>query len=283
MSEPVLTVVVPCSNSERFLDRCLRSISGAERGKLEVIVVDNQSKDRTLEIVAAYGDLVTQIISEPDRGQSDALNKGFRAANGTFVCWLNSDDEFVAGAVPRIVADLQVGERDWYTAGMVWIDEESRIIRCSPPLPYWSGLAGYGATGVGGPSSFVRRSAIEQAGTFDEQLHFSMDTDMWYRLHARGVKLQLLNEYVWAFRIHVASKTSHLHLGEAMNAAMARERLLLAQRHGFGTSWFDERVLVSATRVLGFLSGRDQRAWLDSWRYRGKDVSSLQCRRHAHG
>ena len=275
MSEPVLTVVVPCWNSERFLRRCLASLVGAAPGVLEVIVVDNQSSDDTLAIVSSHGELVSRVISESDRGQSDALNKGFRAATGKFVCWLNSDDEFVGGALARVLAVLQRGQDDWYTAGMVWIDEASCIVRCSPPLPHWNLLARYGATGIGGPSSFVRRSALAKVGEFDERLHYSMDTDMWYRLHKLGVRLTVLGLYVWAFRIHAASKTSHVHLGERMNAGMSKERFLLAERHGFGTTRLDEKLLMAGTRAVGLLSGRDLRAWSDTRRYRGRHVNEL--------
>lgn len=275
MSEPVLTVVVPCWNSERFLRRCLASLAGAPPGVLEVIVVDNQSSDDTLAIVSSYGTLVSRVISEPDRGQSDALNKGFRAATGRFVCWLNSDDEFVGGALARVLAVLKQAQDDWYTAGMVWIDETSCVVRCSPPLPHWNLLERYGATGIGGPSSFIRRAALENIGEFDERLHYSMDTDMWYRLHRRGVGLTVLGFYVWAFRIHAASKTSHLHLGERMNDGMMKERLVLGERHGFGTTPLAEKLLLAGTRAIGLLSGRDLRAWSDTRRYRGRHVNEL--------
>lgn len=275
MSEPVLTVVVPCWNSERFLSRCLASLAGAPPGVLEVIVVDNQSSDDTLTIVSSYGALVSRVISERDRGQSDALNKGFRAATGRFVCWLNSDDEFVGGALPRVLAALEQAQHDWYTAGMVWIDEASCMVRCSPPLPHWKLLQRYGATGIGGPSSFVRRSVIAVVGEFDERLHYSMDTDMWYRLHKQGVRLTVLGFYVWAFRIHAASKTSHLHLGERMNDEMMKERLLLGERHRFGTTQLHSKVLLAGTRAIGLMSGRDLRAWSDTRRYRGRHVNKL--------
>ena len=278
MSQPVLTVVVPCWNSERFLGRCLASLAGSAAGTLEVIVVDNQSNDNTLAIVAAHGQLVSRVISERDRGQSDALNKGFREATGKFVCWLNSDDEFVGGALAVILATLENAHGDWYTAGMVWIDEFSSIVRCSPPLPYWQLLGRYGATGIGGPSSFVRRTALAKAGTFDECLHYSMDTDLWFRLHTHGVRLRILSFYAWAFRIHAASKTSHVHLGARMNDGMTKERVLLAKRHGFQATRLDECLLWAGTRAIGFLSGRDVRAWVDTRRYQGRHVRELAVR-----
>lgn len=275
MSQPVLTVVVPCWNSERFLGRCLASLADAPPGVLEVIVVDNQSSDDTLAIVSSYGELVSQVISERDRGQSDALNKGFRAATGTFVCWLNSDDEFVGGSLVRVLRVLEHAKDDWYTGGMVWIDEANCVVRCSPPLPDCTLLRRYGATGVGGPSSFVRRTSLARVGEFDERLHYSMDTDMWFRLHAQGVRLNALSFYVWAFRVHAASKTSHVHLGERMNDAMWKERSIIAQRHGFGATPFDVKLLLAGTRAIGLLSGRDLRAWSDTRRYRGRHVGEL--------
>ncbi|MFM7135848.1 MAG: glycosyltransferase family 2 protein [Planctomycetota bacterium] len=283
MSEPVLTVVVPCWNSEQFLGRCLASLAGVPAGSLEVIVVDNESSDNTRAIVEAHGGLVSQVISEPDRGQSDALNKGFRAATGRFVCWVNSDDEVIGGSLARIVSILEHAQGDWYTAGMVWIDEASRIVRCSPPLPHWPVLERFGATGIGGPSSFVRRAVVTRVGQFDERLHYSMDTDMWYRLHSQGVKLHALSFYVWAFRIHAASKTSHVHLGQRMNAGMMADRMVLARRYGFGTTRLHTAFLQAGTRALGLLSGRDFRAFQDTRCLRGRSVVELSCQRAAAG
>jgi glycosyltransferase involved in cell wall biosynthesis len=275
MSAPVLTVAIPCSNSERFLHRSLGSMRGIEPRKVEVIVVDNQSSDQTLQVVAAYSDIVTRVISERDRGQSDALNKALAHATGDFYCWLNSDDEFVADALPRVVSVLEAADADWYTAGMVWIDEADAVLRCSPPLPYSAFLRGYGASGIGGPSSFVRRTALEKVGGFDEALHYSMDTDMWHRLHSRGVGLRTLQFYAWAFRLHEGSKTSHIHLGRPMIAGMHHEHSLLGARHGYGVTLFDTLMLQLGTRIAGLWSGRDIRAWRDTRRYRGRHVSAI--------
>jgi glycosyltransferase involved in cell wall biosynthesis len=273
--QPVLSIVVPSYNSGPLLSRCLASFGGAHGGRTEVIVVDNDSRDQTAEVVAAHGEIVTTFISEPDRGQSDALNKGFATARGKYVCWMNADDEFVTGAVSRLVSDLEHAEGDWYTAGMIWIDGESRVTKCSPAMPFWFPLPQAGMTGVGGPSSIVRREVAAEAGAFDESLHYCMDTEMWLRLHAKGVTMTRLPYYVWAFRVHALSKTSHVHLSGKANASMTAERSQIASRFGLPHGKAAELVAAVGTRWVGAVSGRDFRAFLDTARYRGKPLADV--------
>ncbi len=273
--QPVLSIVVPSYNGGPLLFRCLASFGCPDSGKTEVIVVDNDSRDQTAEVVAAHGELVTTFISEPDRGQSDALNKGFAASRGKYVCWMNADDEFVTGAVSRLVSDLEHADGDWYTAGMIWIDDESRVMKCSPAMPFWFPLPQAGMTGVGAPSSIVRREVAEQAGDFDESLHYCMDTDMWLRLHARGVAMTRLPYYVWAFRVHTLSKTSHVHLSGKANPAMVAERARIAARFSLPHGKAAELVAAVGTRWVGAVSGRDLRAYVDTSRYQGRPLGDV--------
>jgi glycosyltransferase involved in cell wall biosynthesis len=272
---PILSVVVPSWNSAEYLPRCLASFGDAKSHGVEVIVVDNASTDQTPSIVKDNEHVVSRFISERDRGQSDALNKGLAQATGTFFCWLNSDDEFVPGAVAALAKMLERAAGDWYTAGMVWIDPDSRVIRCSPHLPVWAPLSKIGISSVGGPSSFIRRSIAARAGPYNEKLHFCMDADMWYRLHRMGVRLRRLPGYVWAFRVHHGSKTSHVHLTGNMSEPMAEEIRGIYTQHGVfhGRGWDYARL--AATRMIGAASLRDARAAVDTGRFRGRPVSTL--------
>ena len=272
---PILSVVVPSWNSAEYLPRCLASLGDAKAHGVEVIIVDNASTDRTSTIVKDYEYVVSRFISERDRGQSDALNKGLAQATGTFFCWLNSDDEFVPGAVAAVTKVLKRAAGDWYTAGMVWIDPDSRVIRCSPHLPVWAPLGKIGISSVGGPSSFIRRSIAARAGPYNEKLHFCMDADMWYRLHRMGVRLRRLPGYVWAFRVHHGSKTSHVHITGQLSEPMAAEIRGIYAQHGVlhGRCWDCARLAV--TRIMGAVSLRDARAALDTGRFRGRPVSVL--------
>jgi len=273
--QPLLTVVVPSYNTAAYLPRCLKSFEGTHDGKIEVIVVDNVSQDGSADIVAAYSHLVSRFISEPDRGQSDALNKGFAAARGRYVCWMNSDDEFVSGAVSRLVQTLASATGHWYSAGMIWIDEESRITKCSPAMPRWFPLPQLGATGVGTPSCIMSRETAIRAGPFDEKLNYCMDTDMWWRLHSQGVALLQLPYYVWAFRVHPLSKTSHVHLQSNPNDAMATERELISDRYALSFGRRAGILRAIGTRWVGAISGRDILAYWDTMRYRGKRADDV--------
>lgn len=275
-SSSVLSVVIPSWNSGAYLERCLTSLREARSFGIEVIVVDNESTDSTSETVARFADVVTVFIREADQGQSDALNKGYAHAKGDFVCWLNADDEFVPGAIPKLAAALGGTNAQWLTSGTVWIDSQSQVVRCSPPLPVYPLLLRLGLTCVGGPSTFIRRGLLPRIGAFDISCHFAMDTDLWYRMHKLEIPLAVIPGYTWAFRIHEQSKTSHVHLTGRFSAAMEKERLRLFQRHGVASGKFPGLCRQLGVRACGFWSGRDFRAWADTQRYRGRPLSEVK-------
>lgn len=224
-----VTVVTPSYNQGEFIERTVRSVL-SQRGpfQLEYLVMDGGSTDGTLEVLRPYRDRL-QLASAEDRGQSDAINKGFRAATGEVLAWLNSDDTYEPGAIATAVAALAGGAR-WCFGQCRIVDEEDREIRRGiSAYKTWSSRRYSRARLLSGnlipqPAVFFRRDLLEEAGALDESLHYSMDYDLWLRFASRAEPVFVARDLA-SFRWHRRSKTSSRFV------ASAREALRVARRH----------------------------------------------------
>ena len=263
---PRVSIVMPCLDQARYLPRALYSVLNQEGTfDLECIVVDGGSTDGTQDILAAHGDRI-RWTSGPDRGQSDALNKGFSTATGAVRGWLNSDDLLAPGAIQRVI-DVFEHERDvqWLYGKVVIIDEEDRVIR-RPITAYknWRMREfSYGRllteNWISQMGVFWRREAQEHAGPFRLDRHLTMDYDYWLRLGARWPG-RFVDDYLAAFRWYPTTKTG------GQSARMLREELAVAEEHAGGRYPWEIRIhRLNAVRtraayaLLKAASGRGRR------------------------
>jgi len=205
MSSPRVSVVVPSYNHARFLRSTIDSVLSQDYGTLELIVIDGGSHDGSLEILKSYGDRL-RFVSERDRGQADAINRGFARATGDILCWLNSDDMFMPGIIPRMVRAFRDHPQADFVYGRGWnIDESGRLIDEAGVLTFDLWKLIHQRNFIQQPSCFFRRSLIERVGPIDESLHYVMDWDLWIRFAAyRGL---YVDEF-WSYnRVHGANKT----------------------------------------------------------------------------
>ncbi len=126
---PLVSIVTPSLNQGKFLEETIQSVLSQEYPKLEYLIVDGGSTDNSLEIIRKYADQLAWWVSEPDQGQTDAINKGFSHAKGQVLAWLNSDDSYLPGAVSSAVTCLQA----YPEAAMVYgdanlVDEDGQIL-----------------------------------------------------------------------------------------------------------------------------------------------------------
>ena len=206
MSPPSFTIVTPCLNAAATLPATLASVREQRYGgDVEHLVVDGGSVDGTLEILAAAPSV--RYVSEPDRGLSDAVNKGIRMASGDVVGWLNADDLYLPGALERVGAAL--AERPdvlWATGPCLIIDGEGSEIRRfvtrykSILLRRYSYRMHLVQNFVASPSTFIRREAFDRVGALDERFRYSMDYDLWLRL-GRVAPPLVLDRPLAAFRM----------------------------------------------------------------------------------
>ena len=207
MTEPLVTVVTPSFNQGRFIRATIESVLSQDYPNLEYIIMDGGSTDETASVVAEYSSRL-KWISEPDNGQSHAINKGFRMAKGEIVSWLNSDDIYLPGAVRRAVEELQRNTR----AGAVYgegylIDRDGAIKEVFPhtqPLNLWrlAHLSDY----ILQQTVFFRKRVFEEVGYLDEDLHYTMDWDILIRIGKR-FEIAYIPEFMGCLREYAEAKS----------------------------------------------------------------------------
>jgi glycosyltransferase involved in cell wall biosynthesis len=200
------SIVTPCLNAEATIAEALCSVREQGYDALEHVVVDGGSTDGTMDIVRAGGAHV-RWISEPDRGLSDAMNKGIRLARNDIVGWLNADDLYLPGALERVAAAFERRpDALWVTGRCLIIDADGKEIRRGVTrykdalLRRWSFPLFLTQNFVSSPATFVRRETLEELGGFEERFRYSMDYDVWLKLGKRSAPV-LIDEPLACFRM----------------------------------------------------------------------------------
>lgn len=205
-----LSFVIPTRNQARFLGQCIDGCIAQGIEDSEIIVVDGASTDDTRAVLAGYGDQI-RWVSEPDRGQSDAINKGIRMASGELVGWINSDDYYASSrAVGALLAAFDA-ERDVDIA----YGNGERVDTSGAPLgPYRARPIQRLADIVTHPASFVlqpavlfRRQLFLDIGGIDDALHYTMDYELWIRMFAAARKARYIPEVIACARYHADAKS----------------------------------------------------------------------------
>ena len=208
MAQPTVTIVTPSYNQGEFIRATLESVLAQDYPRLEYIVMDGGSTDQTASIAGEYASRLTW-ISEKDRGQAHAINKGFARAKGEIVAWLNSDDILLPGAVTGAVnafAAVPPGIGGIYGEGYL-MDRQGRLTRRFPatePFNLWKLV--YLSDYVLQQSAFFRLAAVEEIGWLDEKLHYALDWDLLIRLGKR-FGLQYVPQDLGALREYAEAKS----------------------------------------------------------------------------
>ena len=313
-NRPFVSIVIPSFNQAGFIADAIESVLNQDYPYLECLVIDGDSTDGTLDVLHRHGDRL-RWISEPDRGQAHALNKGWRMAHGEILGWLNSDDTYRPGALQAIVAAFQLhpevggiyGDCDYISAAGEFLEKyetgpfdlETFFRTSRSPIPQ--------------PSMFIRSTVYNHVGPVNEDLHLVIDWEYWLRVGMQYPILYLPRTLA-TFRVHGSSKsaTESLRFGEettrvyrkmfadctlplnlrrykkeAMNSVLLQAAKyafdgaqLQEARHYLIEGWriqpFHMRRFMPKIFVLSFLGRRGWSAWMHFRRWRGAKLGVFE-------
>lgn len=227
----LLSVVTPVRNQARYLGETLESVA-ALASPHEHLVVDGASEDGTVGLLEGRDDPSLSWTSEPDRGQTDAVNKGFRRAKGELVAWLNGDDAYFPEAVDRAVAHIASNpEVKAVYGGQTYVNAAGEPVRTFVPKRFSWRRYLYLGDNVPTPTVIFRRELLEREGGLDESYADAADYDFYLRILREG-RVDPIREPLVRFRYHADSKTGSnidLQLDEGLEIRLKRARGPLAR------------------------------------------------------
>lgn len=254
---PRISIVTPSFNQGRFLEETIRSVLSQAYESLEYIVVDGGSADGSAEIIQGFEPSLAFWCSERDKGQADALNKGFSRATGDVLGFLNSDDVYCPGALGRVAEAWRASERkeefwvafpveDRNKAGTVvsWLN------RTPPVLARWLDLASFSS--LHQPGVFWSRNLYSRVGGFDPSYHYAFDRKFFVSLLKAGYEyVSQPGPAVASFRLHEEAKSGQLSTMPWSETAFFAEFVRLSEELGVGVSKeFIRRVRREELQVL---------------------------------
>ncbi len=234
---PLFSIIIPSYNQGHFIEETINSVLSQSYKNTEVLVIDGGSSDGTIEVLKSFGDRIFW-MSEKDRGQTHAINKGLTLSKGAIIAYLNSDDYYLDGTLEKVTKIFE-SDKDtlWLTGDYVIVNEKGvaiqsfiaiykRLLRKRLSFNLLTVL-----NPVIQPSTFMTRSLMDRVGAFNEELRYTMDYDYWLR----AISIQrpvILRDKLSAFRVHKESK------GGSQYSRQFEEELKVAkvyQNHSFLT------------------------------------------------
>lgn len=201
-----ISIITPSFNQSHFIEKTILSVKNQDYPNIEHIIVDGGSTDGTIEILKKYDYLIW--ISEPDNGQTEAINKGFKIATGEIITYLNSDDLLLPGAVSAVAdAFSKYPETDFVYGDYKVIDSNGNQLLSRKTINFDKNVLIYGRALIAQPASFFKRNVIDKIGYLDESYDFCMDLEFWIRAVLNGIKFKKIDFPLAAQRLHRDAKT----------------------------------------------------------------------------
>ena len=232
--KPKISVITITFNSAATLEETILSVTSQDYPDLEYVIIDGGSTDGTLDIIRKYKDKIQIVVSEPDRGISDAFNKGIARATGEIVGIINSDDILLPGALQK-VADSYDPKVDVYSGHILfWDVDTDETFPSYPDVAFDTLRLQYN---VAHPARFIRKDAYERYGLYREDLRYMMDIELLCRFYKQGASFLLVDSPLAKFRIGGTTNDSIYKKKEDYRA--------FVQSFG-GSSWDFRRIWMQA-------------------------------------
>jgi len=225
-----ISIVTPSYNQAKYLEECVRSVKEQSHVPYEHIVVDGASTDGTVELLrelsSSPGYQHLRWTSEPDRGQSDALNKGFHSARGDLIGWLNADDKYRSRCFEHVVTDFGRHKQcDVLYGDYTVIDQDSRCLQIRREISFSPFVLAYHKVlYIPTTATFFNQRVFREGNFVDIQYHYAMDYEFFLRLSRRGYRFRHVPKLLADFRWHPESKT-----GKAAWKQAEEQQLILAR------------------------------------------------------
>ena len=247
---PLVSIVTPSYNQAAFIEATLLSVLDQDYTRIEYRVIDGASTDGSVEIIRRYASRLAGWVSEPDKGQAEAINKGFAQATGEIVAWFNSDDLYLPGAVSAAVRAFEKNpEAGLVFSDVVSIDGAGKTINIMT-FDDWGLEDLLQFNIISQPGVFIRRAVLERCGLLDPTFHYLLDHHLWLRA-ARLAPIVYTRERWAAARFHAGAK----NVNQAPGFGQEADRLVewLAAQPDFQPEWqrLEGRIRAGADRMNG--------------------------------
>lgn len=288
---PKITVVTPTYKQGHFIEETILSVIHQNYPNLEHILMDGKSPDNTMEVVDKYRDHFAVIVSEKDKGQSDAINKGFERATGELLTWINSDDMLTPGALAAAAIAYKTSGANFIN-GVAQVFREGKLVHqcitsCPEgpmPLQDMLDLENCWLTGQfwWQPDCFFSRELWEKAGSHVRvDWYYSMDYELWLRMASAGAKVHSIGRPICWYRTHADQKTSEGE-GEGFRGELPKVVVDHCEKHGIVLEKREKEVVKGRLRVVFFNdvgfeygAGIAQRRLAEAFASAGHDVRVL--------
>lgn len=208
---PKITIITPSYNQGHFIEQTILSVIEQKYPNLEYFIIDGGSTDNTVDIIKKYEEHITYWVSEKDKGQSHAINKGLDKATGQIINWLNSDDYYEPHSLFKVATAFNRGEHVKVVCGRSRLFNKQKTVAYSPGTDvYTDNLAKtIGWARIDQPETFFKAEVVKEMGLLDNRLHYLMDRDWWVKyLLLFGIKgVVKIPDTLVNFRLHEDSKT----------------------------------------------------------------------------
>lgn len=258
---PTISIITPSLNQSDFIELTIKSVLSQGYKNLEFIVMDGGSTDQTIDILKKYEQHLTW-FSEPDEGQTHAINKGLLKASGDIVAYLNSDDIYLPGTIHKVAEAFMQNPEIVCVAGRCgMINESGASIRDFVTMykDFWMRIGSksvlFVLNYISQPAVFWRRYVIDEIGLLDEKLEYSMDYEYWLRISDK-YPIFNLQEVLADFRLHERSKSTLFFISQF------EEELEVAKRYASGLTiglhWLHKNLIVFVYRIMALLKGKSK-------------------------
>lgn len=249
-----ISIITTCYNREATIRDCIESVLSQDYADIEYIVVDGASKDASLSIINEYKSRIHTIISEPDHGMYEAINKGIRVATGDVIGLLHSDDFlYAADTISHIAKAFDESQTDFIYGDGLFTDAEnpSRVVRNWISGRYTKRKVRRGWLPLH-PTCYIRKDSMLKWGLYDESFHIAADSELLVRyLYEADLKVYYLPEYIVRMRMGGLSTDP-----QKMKLKWA-EDLRLYRQHGFHAYWALSCKIIS--KIPQFISAKFKR------------------------